>query len=198
VRIERLWRDVRKDSLEVWRLTFAKLEDMGLLDMENSVHRVCLFLVYQPRIQASLDRTIQAWNNHKIRTAGNKTPRAIWELSREAAKQRGDWTGDPGDDIATASGAEYGLDFEAPQPPDEEAAQDPHHRSDELPDDASAEDLSSAGIQVNADEELEWARDILSPLDLQEEDNEWGMVAYCKAVAFMAETMSSGSDSDEE
>ncbi|KAJ7669797.1 hypothetical protein B0H17DRAFT_1086436 [Mycena rosella] len=65
VRIERLWRDVRKDSLESYRQIFTYLGNTGLLDMENEIHRSCLFLVFQPRIQASLDRTRDAWNHHK-------------------------------------------------------------------------------------------------------------------------------------
>ncbi|KAJ7315765.1 hypothetical protein DFH08DRAFT_790196 [Mycena albidolilacea] len=66
IRIERLWRDVRKDTLETYRQIFIYLTDHDLLDMKNSIHCACLFLVYQPRIQASLDRTRDGWNHHKI------------------------------------------------------------------------------------------------------------------------------------
>ena len=60
VRIERLWRDVRKDSLEFFRQIFIYLEELELLDMGNDVHRICLFLVFHRRIQDSLDRTRNA------------------------------------------------------------------------------------------------------------------------------------------
>ncbi|KAK6988935.1 hypothetical protein R3P38DRAFT_3391743 [Favolaschia claudopus] len=55
VRIERLWRDVRKDALETFRQIFDYLEKNDLLDMENPIHSTCLFLVFQRRIQAALD-----------------------------------------------------------------------------------------------------------------------------------------------
>ena len=43
----------------------------------------------------------------------NKTPIAIFELSRQAAITRSYWTGDPGDDYPTASDPMYGFDGEA-------------------------------------------------------------------------------------
>ncbi|KAJ7844514.1 hypothetical protein B0H14DRAFT_2358574 [Mycena olivaceomarginata] len=85
-----------------WKLTcqiFIYLTDHNLLDRKNPIHCACLFLVYQPRIQASLDRTRDDWNHHKIRTERNKTPLALYEISREAAMKQGYWTGDPGDDL---------------------------------------------------------------------------------------------------
>lgn len=110
MRIERLWRDVRKDSLEIYRRIFLKLEQDQLLDMENDIQRLCLYRVFQPRIQASLDRTTSAWNNHKIRTAHYKTPLALFALSRQTAITKGYWTGDPGDPEETAADPLYGCD----------------------------------------------------------------------------------------
>ncbi|KAJ7596163.1 hypothetical protein C8J56DRAFT_754162, partial [Mycena floridula] len=112
VRIERLWLDVRKDTLENFRQIFKYLEDNNLLDMEDTIHCLCLYLVFQPHIQASLDRTRDAWNHHRIRTAGNRTPLApMYELSRETAIRRGYWTGDPGDDVNIVhDDPHYGLE----------------------------------------------------------------------------------------
>jgi hypothetical protein len=185
VRIERLWRDVRKDTLEVFRQTFMQLKRSGLLDMENIVHRLALFVVYQPRIQASLERTIRAWNHHKIRTEGNNTPVAIWELSRTTAMQRGYWTGDPGDDVTTATAAEYGVDPGAPSVPPEEARADPLPgiRIDDFTLDPDA--MKHAGLMINEDEEVELARQILAGLDVEREDGNWGMSIYQEAVAVM-------------
>ena len=101
------------------------LEEVQLLDMEDPVHRTCLFLVYHNQIQKSLDRTRDAWNHHKLRTEHNKTPIAIFELSRETAITRGYWTGDPGDSVEVASDPSYGFDGEAPMPPAAETAEDP-------------------------------------------------------------------------
>ena len=116
VRIERLWRDVRKDSLETFRQIFMHLEELQLLDMDNDVHRISLFLTFHKRIQASLDRTREAWNNHKIRTEHNRTPTALYQLSKETAINRGYWHGDPGDAADGVDGL-YGVDGGAPAPP---------------------------------------------------------------------------------
>jgi hypothetical protein len=187
VRIERTWRDVRKDTLEVFRQVFKHLEELGLLDMENTVHRVCLFIVYQPRIQASLDRTRHSWNLHKIRTAGNKTPVALYELSKEFAIQRGFWTGDPGDDMATASSEMYGHDPDAPVPPQDELRDDPEGRngSDEQLH-GDSEHMRQTGIHVNDDDEISWAREILSVFDLDREDGNWAIDIYCEAVVYLS------------
>ncbi|KAJ7870153.1 hypothetical protein B0H14DRAFT_3575978 [Mycena olivaceomarginata] len=73
IRMERGWRDVRKDTLQVYREIFLHLEELGLLDMESPIDRVSLFIVFQPRIQNSLNETLTSWNLHKIRTAKNKS-----------------------------------------------------------------------------------------------------------------------------
>ncbi|KAJ7663756.1 hypothetical protein DFH06DRAFT_986261 [Mycena polygramma] len=185
IRMERGWRDVRKDTLEFFREIFMYLEANGLLDMENPVHRVCLFVVFQPRIQKSLDETTASWNLHKVRTAGNKTPLAIFQLSREKAINRGYWTGDPGDDINTASDPTYGQDPEAPLPPLDEMQNDPA-----APDYAEYPDVSAereAGILINDDEEVQECKDILSDMDLMSEDGNWGIDHYCQAVLCVTE-----------
>ncbi|KAJ7804318.1 hypothetical protein B0H13DRAFT_1930848 [Mycena leptocephala] len=48
VRIERLWRDVRKDALETFRQIFDYLEQNELLDMENPIHNTYRDLRAQP------------------------------------------------------------------------------------------------------------------------------------------------------
>ena len=86
--------------------------------MENEAHRICLYLVFSKRIQASLDRTQDTWNQHKIRTEHNRCPVALYELSREKAIVQGYWTGDPGDPAEDVlNDAAYGIDGEAPLPP---------------------------------------------------------------------------------
>lgn len=133
IRMERTWRDIRKDALEQFREVFLHLEEMGLLDMSNAVHRLVLYLVYQPRIQVALDRAKDAWNLHRIRTARNKSPLAIYKLSREKAINRGYWTGDPGDDLDTVNDPDYGCDGDAPLATGENMAGEPGSRRDEPP-----------------------------------------------------------------
>ncbi|KAJ7060535.1 hypothetical protein C8F01DRAFT_1143018 [Mycena amicta] len=40
------------------------MQENELLDMENVVHRTCLYLVFCGRIEAALDRGKAAWNHH--------------------------------------------------------------------------------------------------------------------------------------
>lgn len=180
VRIERLWRDVRKDVLENFRQIFLHLEEIGLLDMENRDHRTCLYLTYQPRIQQALDREIAAWNNHKLRTERNRTPIALYELSRERAIIRGYWTGDPGDKDSSVDGSYGSHDYGAPTPPAEEISVDPVHPREE-PEGREAQ--HDAGIVVNDDEELEEARELLAGFDFERDDKEWGIKVFVDALA---------------
>jgi hypothetical protein len=179
VRIERLWRDVRKDSLEAFRQVFMHLEGLGLLDMEDPVHRTCLFLVFRNRIQQSLNRTRDAWNHHKLRMERNKTPIAIYELSRQSAITHGYWTGDPGDDIETASDPMYGVDGEAPLPPAGLHDEDPEQLQDEVNDEVEL------GVLVNSDEELAEAQEMLNDMDFDKDDGNWGIEVYCQAVLLL-------------
>ena len=170
VRIERVWRDVRKDSLEAFRQTFQHLEDEGLLDVSNRRHLACLYLVYQPRIQASLDRTTEAWNSHQIRTAGNRTPVALYELSRTRAINGGYWHIDAGDPIGMANDPIYGVETDI-YPPTTEATDAGGDR--EAPN-------QSASLQTDA--EIEVVQQLLMGIDLQEDDQAWGKRVFRKAV----------------
>ncbi|TFK58823.1 hypothetical protein BDN72DRAFT_781523 [Pluteus cervinus] len=167
VRIERLWRDVRRDTIELFRQTFLYLEELELLDMDNPAHRIALFLVYHPRIQKSLDETLSSWNQHKMRTEHNISPIALYELSREAAITGGYWTGDPGDDIGSV-GNEYGSEPGKDDQPVEDAGED-----EEVPD----EDM---GILINSDDEIERARELLGEVDFEADDEAGGIDVYCE------------------
>ncbi|KAJ6601829.1 hypothetical protein DFH09DRAFT_900107 [Mycena vulgaris] len=185
VRIERLWRDVRKDALETFRQIFAYLEQNNLLDMENPIHSTCLFLVFHHRIQAALDRSREAWNHHRMRTQRDKTPPvAIYELSRTHAITRGYWTGDPGDDVnVVTSDPLYGHDGEAPLPPPGISDNEPLERT-EQPAGTAAE--RESGILVNGDEDLMEAQQLLGDFDCDADDGKgWGIEVYCEAVLRM-------------
>ncbi|EFI28269.1 hypothetical protein CC1G_14293 [Coprinopsis cinerea okayama7 len=171
IRMERGWRDVRKESLEFFRQIFMELEELGLLDPNNPIHLVCLYVVFQPRIQTSLDRAIISWNRHKMSTAGNKTPLAMYELSRTKAINAGYWTGDPGDAVEEIDD-EYGVDGTSGlAPPDDELASDPiAPRSDSF---GSKEEEREAGIFVTEDDHIAEAREVLKELDLEADDGNW-------------------------
>lgn len=146
--------------------------------MENSIHRSCLYLVYQPRIQQSLDRTIQAWNNHRIRTAQNKSPTAIYELSKTKAIRLGYWTLDPGDPISQAAEELYGFDPQAAQPSDD-------NPDDNRPSGCNAQSERDAGLLVNDDEELDKMKELLNGVELDRDDGNWGIDVFEEAVTIV-------------
>lgn len=73
-RIERLWRDVFLAVLSIFHDLFTSLEENGFLDIDNEIHLLCLHYIYQARIEDMLLQFKDSWNNHKLRTAHNKTP----------------------------------------------------------------------------------------------------------------------------
>ncbi|KAK0445297.1 uncharacterized protein EV420DRAFT_1314236 [Desarmillaria tabescens] len=170
------------DSLETFRKIFTYLEEQNLLDMENSVHRICLFLVFHPRIQASLNRTRDAWNHHQLRTEHYKTPIAIYELSREKAIRRGYWTGDPGDHADQVRGdPHYGVDGDIENdypyaPPEAVQEQDP------------------ADTEVNHDEDIDMARKLMGDFDFERDDLNWGIEVYCEVVSILTAILASAND----
>ena len=77
-RIERLWRDVFVACLYIYSTVFQYLEENGYLDLGNNIHMFCLHYIFEPRINSHLQSFVQSWNNHPIRTAGNRTPNQLW------------------------------------------------------------------------------------------------------------------------
>ena len=138
-----------------------------MLKMENPVHRMCLYLVFRHRIQQSLDRTRDAWNHHKLRTVRNKTPIAIYELSRETA-------------ITQVTGrvtqvmmlprlwtlCMYRFDGEAPMPPAAESLDD----AEEGEEPSNTDEERAASISMNGDDELHETMEMLAGLDLNADD----------------------------
>lgn len=173
IRIERLWRDVRKDCLEVFRRTFFYLEELFLLNMNIRIHRIALFLVFQPRIQCSLDKMMAGWNNHRLRGEGNRSPIYIFDASCRKAIREGYWNTDPGDSITGASDPFYGVDEQ-----DETSIP-----TNEL---ETAEEEIEAGVRVNTDEELSHARSLLEGFDYEREDGNWGIEVYLEALQTLA------------
>lgn len=82
-RIERLWRDVFQTVLSVFYDLFVSLESWGYLDPDNEEHLFCLQYVYHPVINNCLDNFSLSWNNHKIRTAGHKSPLQLFILGMQ-------------------------------------------------------------------------------------------------------------------
>lgn len=162
-----------------------------MLDMENHAHRICLYIVYQPRIQSSLNRTISSWNLHRLRTEHNKSPVSLFELSRTRAITEGYWASDPGDDFHTAADPAYGQE-DGVVPPLDELRNDPD--GPDYSAHGSKEEERQSGIFVNDDEEIKEARDFFTYEDFawDRDDGNWGIDVYCEAVMKMEQWTEEG------
>ena len=63
-----VWRDVTHAVLVTFYNLFYSLEDTGDLNPDDPVHIWSLHFVYLQRLQNSLNRFTEAWNNHPLRT----------------------------------------------------------------------------------------------------------------------------------
>lgn len=88
-RIERLWRDVFAAVLSVYYDLFNIMECDRILDPDD-IHIFCLHYVYLDRINATLKQFEDAYNNHKLRTACNKTPVQLFVMGlQQVAEEDG-------------------------------------------------------------------------------------------------------------
>lgn len=84
-RIERLWRDLFNGCISFFYYLFYSLEDVGLLNPDDLIDLYALHIVFIPLIQSCLDTFREAWCNHPLRTANNRTPNQLWILGMGAA-----------------------------------------------------------------------------------------------------------------
>ncbi|KAJ7373312.1 hypothetical protein OS493_012903 [Desmophyllum pertusum] len=77
-RIKRLWRDVFRCVAHIFYYTFQAMEESGLLEIDNPLHKFALHFIYLPRINRALSSFASAWNNHPLRTENNWSPKRIW------------------------------------------------------------------------------------------------------------------------
>ena len=76
--IERLWRDVSSQVTEYFYRLFYQMEDEGILDISQDLHRYALQLTCLPLINSRMDEFRRAWNNHRLRTENNRSPAQLW------------------------------------------------------------------------------------------------------------------------
>ena len=77
-RIERFWRDLFTGCIYYFYILFRHLEEIGLLNVDNSTDMFALHYVYIPLINQSLRCFVEGWCHHKIRTENNRTPLQLW------------------------------------------------------------------------------------------------------------------------
>ena len=77
-RIERLWRDLFTECISHYYHLFYVMEEIGILNPDSELDIYLLQLLYIPEINEQLHIFQNGWNNHKIRTARNKTSIQLW------------------------------------------------------------------------------------------------------------------------
>lgn len=77
-RIERLWRDTFRCVCHTFYALFCEMEDCGLLSANNEVELFCLHYIFIPRLNLQLNRFIESWNDHHLRTENGLSPNQMW------------------------------------------------------------------------------------------------------------------------
>ncbi|XP_057692851.1 uncharacterized protein LOC130916270 isoform X2 [Corythoichthys intestinalis] len=105
IRIERLWRDVYGNVLDLFHTVFLNLELEGYLNPDDELELFALHWIYVPQLQQHLQTCKEAWNHHGLRTERGQSPMQLW------LTQPHDETADP---VEVA--ADYGIDWTGPHP----------------------------------------------------------------------------------
>ena len=73
-RIEHLWRDVFCSVCHIFYYTVQAMEESGLLQRNNSLHKFVLHCIFTPRINKALQSFAASWNHHPMRTERHWSP----------------------------------------------------------------------------------------------------------------------------
>lgn len=72
-------RDIFKEVMQKYYYLFYRMEDRGLLDVDNKIHILVLHTVYVPVSNEVLEVFRKGWNSNKLSTEiKNRTPQQIW------------------------------------------------------------------------------------------------------------------------
>ncbi|GLB34620.1 hypothetical protein LshimejAT787_0201850 [Lyophyllum shimeji] len=146
VRIERLWKDVRKDSLEAFRQIFDYLEKNFLLDMAN---------IIVPEKPGTTTKSVRNVTRHRLQSMN---------LAENGQYRRG--IGQAMLAMLLPMPMIRRMEFPRAEPVGLEAERD-------------------AGIFLNDDDELEQVKDVMEGFDFEEDDGNWGIDVYCRAVILL-------------
>ncbi|CAJ0823105.1 10562_t:CDS:2 [Entrophospora sp. SA101] len=108
-RIEQLWLDLYRCIVKVYVGIFYFLEEHYGLNPDSDLDLFCLHYVFIPRIEASLYKWEQSWNNHSVQTESHYTPRQLFIRSAISGNAVLDYADINVDD-------EYGIDWNGPTP----------------------------------------------------------------------------------
>ena len=62
----------------IFYYTFQAMEESGLLQQNNSLHKFVLHYIFTPRINKTLQSFSAAWNHHPMRTECHWSPFQMW------------------------------------------------------------------------------------------------------------------------
>ena len=156
-RIERLWRDVYFSVTYKWVDFFYDLENRGLLEPSDPVHKFVLRLLYLPAYNQELHEFQQHWNHHSLRTQNQLTPIQLYfpvlragpgefrprSLNRQA----------PADLLALTAGGNHGGGVPAPAGRDPNEWRDDPTRESQIPAVAAPQQSpheAAAGVSASA------------------------------------------------
>lgn len=88
-RIERLWGDVWRGTVNIYHSLFTLLEQNGMIDHMNEKHMWALHYIYLPRLNRDLNIFVNQWNHHRLRTARYMSPYQIFVRGCLALQHRG-------------------------------------------------------------------------------------------------------------
>jgi len=88
-RIERLWKDMFYSVIGTYYRLFYYMEQDGILDPLNEIHLFAIHFVFLPRINRSLQKFMDAWNYHSLRTEHNHTPHQLFTSGTLALRNAG-------------------------------------------------------------------------------------------------------------
>ncbi|KAI7789825.1 hypothetical protein IRJ41_009953 [Triplophysa rosa] len=108
-RIERLWRDVYEHVLSMFYHIFYNMGTEGILNPDSEINIFALHWSFLPHLQRHIAFFKDAWNNHRIRTAGSQSP------FRLCLRYSANNTDDP-----LQVDENYGIDWDGPPSHDEE------------------------------------------------------------------------------
>ena len=81
-RIERFWRDLKKEVVDYYISVFSFLEHEHGVDFMLESHIFCVHFLFVPRINEDLKLFQDRWNHHSLRTEKNKSPLQLQFLNR--------------------------------------------------------------------------------------------------------------------
>lgn len=118
-RIERLWRDVYSDVLDLFYGIFMSMEDIGILDPISDIDLWCLHFCFCDVINNKLKAWVNAWIRHPLSSEQNQTPLQLWVRGQfdNAERLNFDQTSVPDD---------YGVDWHGPASTDADTEDDIH------------------------------------------------------------------------